>query len=788
MIDKTVSHYRILEKLGAGGMGEVFLAEDTKLHRQVALKFLPRQMTADPEARQRFEREAQAAAALNHPNIITIHEIGEHEGQVFIAMEYVAGRTLKELISSDRTPSTVNRLPISQVLDIATQLASGLAAAHAKGIVHRDIKPQNILVDQHHHVKILDFGLAKLKGVSSLTKESSTLGTVHYMSPEQTMGKEVDHRTDIWSLGVVLYELLIGKLPFKGDYEQAVIYSILNEEPEPMTGLRPEVPSELQAIVGKCLEKEIDARYRHADDLLADLKRIGMNSGPDVKPAQTTHRRKTRRWMKWGIAATVVLAAGIAGFQLTRRSPEKLEAQKDPSIAVLPFVDMSPQKDQEYFCDGMTEEIINRLANISRLKVPARTSAFAFKGKVDDVREIGRELGVEHILEGSIKKEGNRLRITVQLINVADSFHVWSETFDRELTRVFSIQDEIALTVADKLKLTLLGEEKAKLEKRPTENLEAYTLYLQGRSFLDRGVPFIGKAIEYFQQAIRLDPQFGLGYAGLAYAYTFMGEAGTDPNEVIPKAREAALEALRIDGQLAEAHLAIATIKLYYEWDWRGAEAEFLQAIKINPKYAGTYLDYSIYLFVLKRFNEALEIARKGAELDPLSTLGASAVGDVLKHMRRYDEAKESFKKRLAMDPDSDIIHWNLFLLFISMGEDEETLKEMEKLMEIGGFPGWQVNPKEMQEFKTVCREKGWRGGLAWNLERMMRRAENERISPFLIALFNTILGRKEAGIQWLEKAYEQRDMLMPYVNTDPLFDPLRNDPRFLDIIKKMGF
>jgi TolB-like protein/Tfp pilus assembly protein PilF len=629
-------------------------------------------------------------------------------------------------------------------------------------------------------VKILDFGLAKLKGVSSLTKESSTLGTVHYMSPEQTMGKEVDHRADIWALGVLLYEMLTGELPFKGDYEQAVIYAILNECPPKLRSIRPEVPPELEKLVDHCLEKDPDKRYQQADEIIGDLRSVQQLISGTVSMS----RQKPKRALWIGIGAVLLSTVILLYFFLPRRKT----AVGEKSIAVLPFVDMSPQKDQEYFCDGMTEEIINRLANISRLKVPARTSAFAFKGKVDDVREIGRKLGVEHILEGSIKKEGNRLRITIQLINVADSFHVWSETFDRELTKVFSIQDEIALTVADKLKLSLLGEEKAKLEKRPTENLEAYTLYLQGRFFLDRGVLFIDKAIECFQQAIRLDPQYGLGYAGLAYAYTFMGEAGANPNEFIPKAREAALEALRIDGQLAEAHVAIAMIKLYYEWDWRDAEVEFLQAIRINPKYAGAYLDYSINLYVLKRFDEALEIARKGAELDPLSTLGTSAVGDVLKHMRRYDEAKEAFKKALAMDPGNDSTHWNLFLLSISMGQDEETQKEMEKLMEIGGFPGWHVNPKEMQEFKIVCREKGWRGGLAWNLDRMMRKEENERISPFLIAIFNTILGRKEAGIQWLEKAVEQRDMLMPFVNTDPIFDPLRKDPRFLEIIIKMGF
>ena len=427
MIGQTVSHYKILEKVGEGGMGEVYLAEDTKLKRQVALKFLPRQMTADPEARERFEREAQAAAALNHPNIVTVHEIGEHEGQVFIAMEYVEGQTLKDLISVGAIrespssgdlplPITPRPLPITQVLDIASQIASGLAAAHAKGIVHRDIKPQNILVDKDGRVKILDFGLAKLKGVSSLTKESSTLGTIHYMSPEQTMGKDVDQRTDIWSLGVVLYEMLTGKLPFKGDYDQAVIYSILNEEPKKATEIRKDIPPEFDRILEKALAKESEDRYQHVDDLLVDLKHLKRDSRPDRQPAPAAPRRKTRRWTRWGIPAAVVLLAAIAAilFFIPKGKPgpaakpaatEASQGEWTNSIAVLPFRDFSSKKDQEYFCNGMTDAIIGRLARIPELKVIATTSVMRYKDTTMDIKEIGRELQVEthprgHAAEG----------------------------------------------------------------------------------------------------------------------------------------------------------------------------------------------------------------------------------------------------------------------------------------------------------------------------------------------------------------------------------------------------
>ena len=389
MIGQTVSHYRIIEKLGEGGMGEVYLAQDTKLERQVALKFLPRHLTGDKEARERFEREAKSAAALNHLNIITIHDIGEHEGQVFIAMEHVEGRTVKELIAVDLLVGDLNgRLPIPQVLDIAIQIASGLAAAHEKGIVHRDIKPQNILVDKDGRVKILDFGLAKLKGVSSLTKESSTLGTVHYMSPEQTLGNEVNQRTDIWSLGVVLFEMLTGKLPFNGDYEQAVIYSILNEEPKKATEIRHDIPPEFDRILEKALAKEPEDRYQHVDDLLVDLKHLKRDSRTDRKPAPAASWRKPRHWLGWGIPAVIILLAAVAAILFfvpkgkpTAAKPAATGARQGEwtnSIAVLPFRDFSSKKDQEYFCNGMTDAIIGRLAKIPELKVIATTSVMRY--------------------------------------------------------------------------------------------------------------------------------------------------------------------------------------------------------------------------------------------------------------------------------------------------------------------------------------------------------------------------------------------------------------------------
>jgi len=403
------------------------------------------------------------------------------------------------------------------------------------------------------------------------------------------------------------------------------------------------------------------------------------------------------------------------------------------SIAVLPFQNISPEEGQDYFCDGLTDELMTRLSNIKELKVIAKTSAYSFKGKEIDIREIGKKLNVATVLEGGVRKAGNKLRITAQLINVGDGFHLWSESYDKQLTDIFAIQDEIALMIADKLKLTLLGEEKSKLTKRPTENLEAYNLYLQGRFLIDKGTPYLGQARDYFSQAITLDPNYGLAFAGLADVYVWLCIFGASPNEFMPRASEAAHKALKIDNKLAEAHLSLASIKFFYDWDWAAAEAEYVQAIELNPNYARAYSEYSTCLMILKRFGEALEKAKKGEELDPLSPMRLFYLGDTLKHMRRYDKAIEVLNKGIEMDPNNDNPHWSLWLIYIDSGMYKDALGEMEKLMEIGGLPGWQASPEEMEEFKIVIKERGWKGGLEWNLDRMMEKAKKEHVSLFLL-------------------------------------------------------
>ncbi|UCF78171.1 MAG: protein kinase, partial [Candidatus Eiseniibacteriota bacterium] len=566
MIGKIISHYKVTEKVGEGAMGVVYKAEDTKLKRTVALKFLSRQVLGAEEERARFLCEAQAAAALSHPSICTIHEIEEIDGRFFIVMEWVDGQNLRQRIRS-------GLLKVSDAVKIAVQVAEGLGEAHEKGIVHRDIKSANIMLTARGQVKIMDFGVAKSAEGTGITTNGSKIGTIAYMSPEQARGESVDHRSDIWSLGVVLYEMLTGRLPFRSEYDQAVIYGILNEAPESVISMRAEIPSELHRIVEKAMAKAPEERYQSVGALADDL------TGLEVE---------------------------LESPALGRPAPR---ARRRPSVAVLPFANLSADSEQDYFCDGMAEEVTNALSHVEDLRVVARTSSFAFKGRDEDVRAIGRKLNVSTVLEGSVRKAGNRLRITVQLVNVADGYHIWSERYDRDVGDVFTVQDEISLAIVENLKLTLLGNQKKKVLKRHTEDLEAYNLYLKGRWFWSkRTEDGLRKAIEFFEMAIKADPQYALAYSGLADSWNDLPTYGTSsPRETYPKAKKAALRALELDDALAEAHASLGLIKSEYELDWRGAETELRRSIALNPAYAPAHHWYSLLLCQMTRFGEAID-------------------------------------------------------------------------------------------------------------------------------------------------------------------------------------
>jgi serine/threonine protein kinase/tetratricopeptide (TPR) repeat protein len=748
MIGKTISHYRILEKLGEGGMGVVYKAQDSKLKRTVALKFLTSQALGSEEERTRFVNEAQAAAALDHPHICTVHEIDEANGQTFIAMAYIDGQSLKEKIES-------GPLKLDQTLKIAIQVAEGLQEAHDKGIVHRDIKSGNIMVTSKGQVKIMDFGLAKLAGRMEITKTGTTMGTVAYMSPEQAQGKEVDHRTDIWSLGVILYEMLTGKLPFKSEYEQAMVYSILNEDPKPITTMRPGLPRELERIVNKALAKTPDQRYLQIKDLIVDLRKV--RKQPELV--------------------------------VSKELPATTKTQ--PSIAVLPFSNLSADKEQEYFCDGMAEEIINALTHVESLHVVARTSAFSFRSKEVDIREIGKKLNVETVLEGSVQKAGNRLRITAQLTNVADGYHLWSEKYDRDAGKescpedIFCIQDEISLAVVNNLKVKLLGKQKAKLIKRHTEAIDAYSLYLKGRYFWNkRTEESLKKAVGYFEQAIEKDPDYALAYAGLADSYILLAEYSLlPPKDAFPTAKAAVMTALEIEETLAEAHTSLAFVKTFSDWDWMGAEKEFKQAIELNPGYATAHQWYAEHLTMAGRYAEAMAELKRAKELDPLSLIiGVASAVTLFCGTRLYDRVIEECQKVLEMDPNFGGALNVLGMVYRERAMYEKAIESFQKARTFDEGNTWVTG--ELGHAYAVSGNKSQAQKVLDELEQLSKRSY---IPPDNIALVYLGLGKINLTFEYLEKAYEDRSVGMCWLKADPIFDSLRSDPRFTALLKRIG-
>ncbi|MGB2769728.1 MAG: protein kinase [Candidatus Zixiibacteriota bacterium] len=713
MIGKTVSHYRVVRKLGEGGMGEVYLAEDTKLDRQVALKFLSEQFASDQNFKVRFKREAQAAAALNHPNIITIHEVAEYEDRPFIAMEFVEGESLKELTAR-------KDLSVQKVIDLGIQISQGLAKAHQAGIIHRDVKPQNILIDKDGRARICDFGLAKLRREVMLTRTGTTVGTVAYMSPEQGQGKEVDQRSDIFSLGVVLYEMVTGQLPFKGEHEAAIVYSIVNETPEPLARYKANVPEGLERVVEKVLRKDRDTRYQSAADITADLKELQRQSttAATLSSKSALGVRKEKRSRAVPIVG-VILAAAVAVIALLLLS-SRTDVPAPPgaemaartgwknSIAVLPFRDFSPSKDQESFCDGMTDAIIGKLTGLQDLKTISMSSVMRYKAPDQDIREIGRELGVATALEGSIQKEGNRIRLSAQLINVADGSHLWSQTFDRELESIFAIQDEISKAIVDVLKIRLLGEDRAAFAKRHTENLDAYNAYTQGRFLWNRRTEeHLMRAIEYFERAVELDPNYALAYAGLADAYNVLpSNVGTPIEEVLPKAKEAARRALELDDKLGEAHASMG-LALKLEKDLDGAEKEYLQAIQLNPAYAYAHYWYAMLLGEMGKDEEGMRELETAFELDPLSVVILVYLAGTRWESGDSLEAAELMERALEIEPTRVATYWAFGNGLRAAGRREDAARVYSRAIEIdstyrAGHNGLCYTYSEMGDFEKA--------------------------------------------------------------------------------------
>jgi len=772
MIGKTISHYKILEKLGEGGMGVVYKAEDTKLDRFVALKFLPLHLSQSAEEKKRFIHEAKAASALDHHNICNIHEIDEtDDGQVFIVMALYEGTTLKKKIDE-------GHFSIEEAIDIAAQIATGLAKAHETGIVHRDIKPANIMIIDDGVVKILDFGLAKLRGQSRLTKAGSTLGTAAYMSPEQAKGVEVDARADIFSLGAVFYEMLTGQIPFKGDYDQAVIYSLLNEEPEPIPEIRAHVPRNVENVVKKCLEKETDDRYQTASELLTDLTR-----GAAPKKLVTPKVLQRRQFMGLALFSLAIVLAGIGYISFFNKTPEP----PINSIAVLPFVNSSNDPAIEYLSDGITETLITKLSQLPQLKVMARSTVFRFKGTDMTPQQVGEQLNVQAVLMGEIVQRDDVLRLVAELVDVSDGTQIWGDQYNRSMDDIFVVQDAISEQISTSLRLKLSSEDKSRLVKRHTEDTEAYELYLKGRFYWNqRTVDALNTALEYFQQAINRDPTYALAYAGIADCYVILPwYRGLTAIESFPKAKAAALKALQLDEKLAEAHTALALTYVVFDWDWVSAEKSFVRAIELNPNYATAHHWYGIsitYWSGLTRVDEAIAELKRALALDPLSLIIKAELGTVYYQAGYNDLAIDQLRNAIEMDEHFYVAHYYLGTAYIFNGEISKGTEELRHAMRLDDDP------------KTVA-AMGYVYGISGKIEEAEKTLAHLKelsakrvVSPYDYATISAGLGDKEKTLELLQQCLEQREWLLVFLKVDRFWDNLRDDPRFIELLKKVGF
>ncbi len=814
-------------------MGEVYLAQDTRLDRKVALKILPAEVEVHQDRMRRFVQEAKAASALNHPNIITIYEIEQIDSVHFIATEFIDGETLRERVRK-------TSIKLGEVLDVAVQIASALSAAHTAGIIHRDVKPENIVLRADGIVKVLDFGLAKLserRPPESVDAEAATralvqtepgvvLGTVAYMSPEQARGLAVDERTDIFSLGVVIYEMVAGQAPFGGATKSDLIVALLERDPPPLARFTPEAPAELERLVTKTLAKDREERYQTAKDLFIDLKRlkqklvveaeIERTSAPELSSgsgaANPFHVREivstgshtaahtavensratsSAEYIVSGIKqhrlavaiALLVLVIGAVSLSLYLHA-QNTEVAID-SIAVLPFEDQNHDLDTEYLSDGVTESIINSLTQLPNLRVIARSSVFRYKGKQTDPITVANELGVRAVLTGRIMQRGENLTVSAELIDVRDKKQLWGERYERKVSDLLSVQRDIAEEITDRLRLKLSGAEKDRLTKHYTENPEAYQLYLKGRYFLNaRTEESIGKAIAYFQQAIAKDPVYALAYSGLADSYSalvFPVEAVT-PREAMPKAKEAAMKALAIDNALAEAHASLGYVKFYFDWDWPGAETEFKRGIELNPAYAEGHHYYSHFLIAMGRDEESLIESRRCLELEPLNLLLNVHLGWHYLYARQYDQAVNQLKKTLEMDANFAQTHRWLGLALEQQTRSAEAIDELQKAIAL--FGGNTLTEAELAHAHAVS---GKRDEAQKELARLKETAQYKYVPAYQIAGIYAGLGEKDQAFAWLEKAYDERSDLLVNLKREQEFDGLRSDPRFADLLRRVG-
>ncbi len=789
LVGKVIAHYRIESLIGVGGMGEVYLARDERLGRKVALKFLPERLTADETQLSRFKTEARSASALNHPNILTVYEIGAEGNRQFIATEFIEGMTLRLSLAR-------GRMNLHNALEIAVQVASALAAAHEAGVVHRDIKPENIMLRPDGYVKVLDFGIAKLteqrltsddhavettEGLQ--TRPGLVLGTARYMSPEQARGQKVNARSDIWSLGVVLYEMVLGIPPFLGETPSDCIASILTKEPPPLSGVLPDVPLKLEEILQNALRKDRDERYQTARELLGDLHTLKGElelAGP-ARAGVIVRQIKRHKPGVLLMLAVAILAAGAFAYSFFFVAPPPPPNEK--SIAVLPFENLSEEKSSAYFADGIQDEILTRLSKIADLKVISRTSTQRYKHTSQSPSKIAHQLGVANLLEGSVQKTNDQVRVNVQLITAANDTHLWAETYDRKLTDIFVVESDIATTIAKTLQARLTGAEKTAIAKRPTANPEAYELYLKGRFFWNkRTAADLRKAIEYFNQALDKDPSYALAYAGLTDAYLVLSQYGAaSPADSFPQAIAAAKKAIELDDTLAEAHTSLACSLAYYDFDLEQSLKEFQRAIELNPNYATAHhwLSNGV-LSALGQFERAIAEGKRAVELDPLSLIINTDLGQDFFYSRRYDEAIAQLRKTIEMDPRFYFAHWALGTALQLKGQLSEAVAEYSKAVELND------DPSVLALLGQAYARAGQRDEAQKILVRLSEEAKSRYVQAYSFALMYLALGDKERAIDEMERAYRERDANVAQIKVDPMLDDLRGNQRFEALVNRI--
>ena len=802
--------YRVVASLGAGGMGEVWRAEDTRLGRPVALKFISAKVRQDSRALARFEREARAAAALNHPNICTIYDVGEHQGHSYIVMELLEGKTLNEQIAG--AP-----LALDELLNLSIQIAAALDAAHHRGIIHRDIKPGNVFVTEGGPLKVLDFGLAKLTapgvgqpGATShpdssthdgqLTIPGMPLGTIAYMSPEQVRGEPLDARADLFSFGALLYEMATGQQAFTGATAAVIFDAILNRRPADPLLLNPQLPRELARILDKSLEKDPQQRYQSAAEVRADLERlkreaetpsfaVAAASPPPERAAMRTSPLQNRV-IVFAAAALIAILAVLLGLNVaglrdrisaTVGARRTVPLPKIESLAVLPLENLSGNPEQDYLVDGMTEALIAELGKISALRVISRSSVMQYKQTKKTLPQIGRELNVDALVEGSVLRAGPRVRVTAQLIEAASDHHLWAESYERDFRDILALQSDVAKSIAREIRITVTPEEQTRMAGARQVDPEAHELYLKGRYFFERPPDGLLKAVPYFLDAIEKDPTYARAYAGLSRSYIRQGNWNLRaPTEVYAKAQAAASKALELDASLAETRHALGEIKLVYDRDWPGTEREFRRAIELNPGYSPARVQYSWFLSLMRRHDEAVAQAQRAVELNPLAVVENRELGEALYTARRYDEAIAQDRNTLELHPNDVLTRIYLMWAYYMKGRYEDALGELQRSLALRGASE-EVTAAIGQAFQ----KEGIEGALRWNLKLLHEQSKQRRVSPGDLALVHALLGEKDQAFALLDKAYKEYDSWMFRIQ-DPLWDPLRPDPRFQDLLRRM--